>query len=447
MRVTDQMTLANVINAFQLNQQALEEAERKVTTGHNISRPSDDPFAASQAILFRQRIGVNGQLQRNLDMAKGWLDATDSALGAMDTILQRARQLSIQLANDTYTDSDRKNAAKEVHQLLLQAVDVANSRFGGQYLFGGTKTTIQPFIHDGSDQSPNLNAGARPPVVYNGDTGAITRQTDQAAQLQINVSGDNLKNVMDDLAQLEYDLNNSAVRSSGAINGLHPASSMTSGAPDSVLTFSINGVKIGDPAGPITVPATSTSTLAGKQIIGFAPNTPITTVVDGINAVSGQTGVVARIDRNGVLVLQNGTPGAAPIVVNMVDKVTTDAFNNDVTGGNGVPIQTGGRAPEDLGLTDAIDNSIGSVDVVSLDADLDKIQSLRASVGAKTNRVQEGQTRLESLGLTLTGLDSKIEDVDMAKAISDLASRQTAFQAALGVVAKTLPPTLLDFLR
>src|SRR5713226_6830802 len=142
MRVTDQMILATVMNAFQLNQQSLQEAEQKVTTGHNISRPSDDPFTASQAILFRQRIGVNGQLQRNLDMSKGWLDATDSSLNSMDVILQRARQLSLQLANDTYTDKDRQAAAKEVHQLLLQAVDVANSRFGGQYVFGGTKTTV-----------------------------------------------------------------------------------------------------------------------------------------------------------------------------------------------------------------------------------------------------------------------------------------------------------------
>jgi flagellar hook-associated protein 3 len=444
MRITNQMQLDTVINAFQLSQQALEVAERKVTTGHNISQPSDDPFAASQAILFRQRIGVNGQLQRNLDMAKGWLDATDSSLNSMDVILQRARQLSLQLANDTYTDTDRQNAAKEVHQLLLQAVDVANSRFGGQYVFGGTKTTVQPFIHDGSEQSPNLSGGSRPPVVYNGDTGRITRQTDQAAQLQVNVSGDHLKNVFDDLAQLEYDLNNSSVRSSGAISALHPASSITSGAFDSVMTFSINSVKIGL---PVTVPLTSTSSLAGKTITGFAPNTPVTKVVDQINAQSNQTGVVASIDRNGVLVLQNGTPGAKPIVVNMVDKVTTTAGGLDVTGGTGVPVPTGGRSPEDVGLTDAIDNSIGSVDVVALDSDLDKMQSLRAQIGAKTNRVDEGQARLTSLGLTLVGLDSKIEDIDMAKAISDLASRQTALQAALGVAAKTLPPTLLDFLR
>ncbi|MGH2519722.1 MAG: flagellin, partial [Chloroflexota bacterium] len=94
-----------------------------------------------------------------------------------------------------------------------------------------------------------------------------------------------------------------------------------------------------------------------------------------------------------------------------------------------------------------MDNAIGSVDVVALDKDLNAIQSLRSQVGAKQNRVQEGTQRLSSLGITLAQLDSTIEDVDMAKAISDLATRQTTYQAALGAAAKVLPPTLLDFLH
>lgn len=444
MRVTDQMQLDTVINAFQVNQQALQLAEQRVTTGQNVTKPSDDPFAASQAVLFKQRIGLNGQLQRNLDTAHGWLDATDSALNSMDNILQRARELSIQLSNDTYTAADRQNAANEIHQLLLEAVDVGNSKFGGQYVFGGTKTTIQPFIHDGSATSPNVSGGARPPVTYVGDGGAVTRQTDQAAQLKINVSGNQLQTTFNDLAQLEWDFNNSSQRVSGSISGINPVTGTTSGQVNTAETFSINGVQIGD--GSATGVQVMVNGVA-KKVVGFAPNTAISTVVNRINTYSSQTGVTASIDQNGVLVLQNGPGVTNPIVVSMVDQATVDVNGNDLTGGTGVPVSTGGNSAHDLGLSNAVDNAIGSVDVVALDADLDNMQKLRAQIGAKTNRVDEGQTRLNSLGITLTQLDSSIEDVDMAKAISDLASRQTAFQAALGVAAKTLPPTLLDFLR
>ncbi|MDE3077987.1 MAG: hypothetical protein KGJ86_21390, partial [Chloroflexota bacterium] len=154
------------------------------------------------------------------------------------------------------------------------------------------------------------------------------------------------------------------------------------------------------------------------------------------------------IDQNGVLVLQIA-PGstAKNVVISMVDSVTTDATGNDLTGGTGVPVSTNGNTTHDLGISNQMDNAIGSVDVVALDQALETVQTLRSQVGAKDNRVQEGQKRLSSLGITLKQLDSNIEDVDMAKAVSDLATRQTTFQAALGAAAKVLPPTLLDFLR
>lgn len=451
MRVTDQMQLDTVLNAFQANEQALELAQQRVTTGKNVTKPSDDPYAASQAILFRQRIGLNTQLQANLTESKGWLEATDSALNSMDNIMQRARQVAIQLSNDTYTASDRANGAKEIHQLLLAAVDVGNSRFGGQYIFGGTKTTIQPFQHDGSEQSPNIGGGARPPVTYTGDSGAVTRQTDQAAQLKINVSGNQFQTMFNDLAQLEWDMSNSSRRASGAISGIDAANGKVTGRldggnlPITLDTFSINGVQIGN---TYTMSSQAPTLLQGKKLVGFESGDTIQTVVNAINAKSSQSGVTASIDRNGVLVLQNGPNNTTPIVLGNVDQVTVDSTNNDVTGGSGVPVQTNGNTARDLGLSnDGADNAIGSVDVVALDNSLDTIQKLRAAIGAKTNRVDEGTTRLSSLGITLTQLSSSIEDVDMSKAISDLASRQTAFQAALAVAAKTLPPTLLDFLR
>ena len=63
-RVTNQMILDNVLTNFQANEQLLQEAEKKVSTGQAFSQPSDAPFDASQAVTFRQRIGLNSQLQQ-----------------------------------------------------------------------------------------------------------------------------------------------------------------------------------------------------------------------------------------------------------------------------------------------------------------------------------------------------------------------------------------------
>jgi flagellar hook-associated protein 3 FlgL len=85
--------------------------------------------------------------------------------------------------------------------------------------------------------------------------------------------------------------------------------------------------------------------------------------------------------------------------------------------------------------------------VAALGRELNNLSTVRGQIAAKLNRVSEGQQRLSGLQITLQKINSSFEDVDMSKAVSDLATQQTTFQAALGVAAKVLPPTLLDFLR
>ena len=440
-RVTNQMILDNVLRNFQANESQLETTENKVSTGQAFTKPSDAPFDAAQAVTFKQRIGLNNQLLRNLDQAQSWLDSTDSALSTVTSTLQRARQLAIQGATDTNTPDDRQKLAAEIHQLLLNVVDVGNTKVGDEFIFGGTKTTTQPFLHDGSATSPNISAGAAVPVKYTGDLGSVSRQVDQATQLKVNVDGTAFTGVFADLAQLEYDLNNSDVRVAGKVSGIDPVNGRTTGNPNTVSTFTIDGVQIGTSQN-LTINGTV------HQVIGFAPGTSISTIVNQINSLgpNGAGGLVkASIDSNGVLVIQSLT--GQPVIVSNVDTVSTDVNGVDLTGGTGVPVSTGGNTPSDLGLTNSTDNAIGSADVTALDKDLESILSLRSQVGAKVNRVTNSTTRLNALGVTLASLDSKIEDVDMAKAVSDLATAQTTFQAALGAAAKVLPPTLLDFLR
>jgi flagellar hook-associated protein 3 FlgL len=49
--------------------------------------------------------------------------------------------------------------------------------------------------------------------------------------------------------------------------------------------------------------------------------------------------------------------------------------------------------------------------------------------------------------LSLQAKLSATEEVDLPKTIMELQMQQTGYQAALSVTAKSLQPTLLDFLR
>ena len=88
-----------------------------------------------------------------------------------------------------------------------------------------------------------------------------------------------------------------------------------------------------------------------------------------------------------------------------------------------------------------------SASIADIDAAMDTVISARAQVGARINRLDGEKDRLESLKLDITGLLSKVQDVDMTQAISEFAVQQNVYQAALAAGAKAIQPSLLDYLK
>ena len=57
------------------------------------------------------------------------------------------------------------------------------------------------------------------------------------------------------------------------------------------------------------------------------------------------------------------------------------------------------------------------------------------------------KTLNDNKSVTLKGSLSEVEDVDLAKTITDLQLQQVAYQSALAAGAKMIQPSLVDFLR
>ncbi|HCB03996.1 MAG TPA: flagellar hook-associated protein FlgL [Nocardioides sp.] len=86
----------------------------------------------------------------------------------------------------------------------------------------------------------------------------------------------------------------------------------------------------------------------------------------------------------------------------------------------------------------------------SLDALSDRattVSTMHATVGATYKRIETAQSGLVDRKLNLTTSLSNIEDIDLAEASIEVSMRQVAYQAALAATAKTLQPSLMDFLR
>ncbi len=81
-----------------------------------------------------------------------------------------------------------------------------------------------------------------------------------------------------------------------------------------------------------------------------------------------------------------------------------------------------------------------------LDTDLDHMISTTSAIGTKGVRLDVKEKILEDLKLTYTERRSQLEDADILEAISDVKTRETAYQAALASSAKVMRMSLVDYL-
>lgn len=82
----------------------------------------------------------------------------------------------------------------------------------------------------------------------------------------------------------------------------------------------------------------------------------------------------------------------------------------------------------------------------NLDDELNNLLRVRAGLGARMNRVELTQERLEDDNVNFTKLMSKNEDVDIAEAIMNLMNEENVYKASLATGARVIQPSLVDFL-
>lgn len=135
----------------------LDKLTQQLSSGQKIDRPSDDPGALAQIMTYQKSLKEIEQYGENINMAKGWLNATDIAYGQMTDIVQRINELALSAANGVWAPSEREFMAAEVDQLIQEFGQVANTEFNGKYIFGLTDYNVKPFADDFTASSPANN--------------------------------------------------------------------------------------------------------------------------------------------------------------------------------------------------------------------------------------------------------------------------------------------------
>lgn len=94
-----------------------EKVMEKLSSGYKINRAADNAAGLSITEKFRAQIRGLDRGQMNLEDGISYCNVADGALNEVSSMLTRIKELSVQAANDTNTDSDRGMIDKEVQHL------------------------------------------------------------------------------------------------------------------------------------------------------------------------------------------------------------------------------------------------------------------------------------------------------------------------------------------
>lgn len=158
MRISTSMVFGTGTKGLQELQSDMFKLQNQMSTGRRILTPSDDPIGAWEAQQVGQSQAINNQYISNQDTAVSRLSYMEANLSNLGDGLARIYELAA--TGKSGSDVQRAALVPELEELLQNVMTLANAKDGtGNYIYGGTMSSTQPFTVSGSG------------VAYAGDQG------------------------------------------------------------------------------------------------------------------------------------------------------------------------------------------------------------------------------------------------------------------------------------
>ena len=121
----------------------VSDAVQRLSSGLRINSASDDAAGSSIATKMESQVRSLGVAIRNGHDAISMTQTAEGALGEMENILQRVRELAVQAGNSTLSLSDRTAIQSEVTALTAEMDDIASTtNFNGVQLLDGSVSNL-----------------------------------------------------------------------------------------------------------------------------------------------------------------------------------------------------------------------------------------------------------------------------------------------------------------
>ncbi len=195
MRVTNSTVSDNIVAQIQQLSTQQARLQNQVSTGQRIFQPEDDPAAVGRVLSLQAEQRNISQYQSNAARALEISQASYSGLQSIKTVSDRATQIGT-LGSGGLNASQSQAYASEVNQLIEQAVQTANSKFGNDYLYSGTAVGTTPFVA-ARDAQGNVTG-----VTYAGNSNQAAIMLSETASVTPNTSGTTNTGLRDFINQL-----------------------------------------------------------------------------------------------------------------------------------------------------------------------------------------------------------------------------------------------------
>src|SRR5690554_904671 len=95
MRITNNTLTGNYLRNLSRNLKAMQKYQNQLSSGKEVSRPSDNPMLVARIMQLDSNVRMNEQYEKNISDALGWTDTADGALNVVTSTLQRTKKLII----------------------------------------------------------------------------------------------------------------------------------------------------------------------------------------------------------------------------------------------------------------------------------------------------------------------------------------------------------------
>ena len=124
-RINRNVHLQQVTRNLSLHFDKATRQIEQLASGHRVNRASDDPASLALADGIKSEIRTLAEGNRNIQQSIHMLQVADGALSHISDMVLRMRNLAVQGASSTYTDSDRQNLNSEFMALRAEIDRIA----------------------------------------------------------------------------------------------------------------------------------------------------------------------------------------------------------------------------------------------------------------------------------------------------------------------------------